>query len=299
MNYRKDIEDCIEYIEEHIKEPLTAKKITQEMGYSLYHFCRVFSFIKGMPLMTYVRKRKLSLSTIDLLEGQKIIDVALNWGFEAPSSFARAFRKEFGYSPTQYLERMKTYYKNQNILSVGNFMMEPYIIKKANFKVAGYGIKTNVSDSNYTKDVASFWSNYRGESLEDKLYKILTPLKHGEVGLCMPFSDNGDVTYLLGVIVEDFSKVTSDMVTAEVPEAEYAVFTTVPIDTVDDPEQKKFAQVINQSWEYIFSEWFMKNDYEYDEEKLDFEFYDERCHFRPDTVMEIYVPIKKLKGQCK
>ena len=242
--------------------------------------------------MEYVRKRKLSLSTLDLLEGEKIIDVALKWGFETPSSFARAFRKEFGYSPTQYLQRMKNYYKHQSILNIGNFMMEPHIIKKTNFKVAGYGIKTNVSDSNYTKDVASFWCNYSGESLEDKLYEILTPLSHGEVGLCVPCADNGDVTYLLGVVVEDFSKVTPDMLTAEIPEAEYAVFTTLPIDTVKDPEQKKFAEVINQSWKYIFDEWFMNNEYIYDEEKLGFEFYDERCHFRPDTVMEIYVPIK-------
>ncbi len=44
MNYRKDIENCIDYIEEHIKEPLTLKEITQEIGYSSYHFCRVFSF---------------------------------------------------------------------------------------------------------------------------------------------------------------------------------------------------------------------------------------------------------------
>ncbi len=71
MNYRKDIENCIEYIEEHIKEPLTVNQITKEIGYSSYHFCRVFSFLKGMPLMEYVRKRKLSLSTIDLLEDQK------------------------------------------------------------------------------------------------------------------------------------------------------------------------------------------------------------------------------------
>lgn len=295
MNYRKDIENCIDYIEEHIKEPLTLKEITQEIGYSSYHFCRVFSFLKGMPLMEYVRKRRLSLSTIDLLEGKKIIDVAFKWGFETPSSFARAFRKEFGCSPTQYIKKMKAYYKSENNLIIGKFMNDPYIVKKHGFKVAGYGIKTNVADSKYTKDVASFWSNYNGENLESKLYKILSPLKHGEVGLCIPCSDSGDITYLLGVIVEDFSKVTSDMITVEVPEAQYAVFTTNPVNTVDSKDQREFAKIIKQSWKYIFDEWFKNNDYEYDEEKLDFEFYDERCHLRPDTVMDIYVPIKKLE----
>ncbi len=59
-------------------------------------------------------------------------------------------------------------------------MNDPYIVKKHGFKVAGYGIKTNVADSKYTKDVASFWSNYNGENLESKLYKILSP-KHGKL----------------------------------------------------------------------------------------------------------------------
>ncbi len=295
MNYRKDIENCIDYIEEHIKEPLTLKEITQEIGYSSYHFCRVFSFLKDMPLMEYVRKRRLSLSTIDLLEGKKIIDVAFKWGFETPSSFARAFRKEFECSPSQYIKKMKAYYKSENNLILGKFMNAPYIVKKHGFKVAGYGIKTNVADSKYTKDVSSFWSNYNGENLESKLYKILSPLKHGEVGLCIPCSDSGDITYLLGVIVEDFSKVTSDMITVEVPKAQYAVFTTNPVNTVDSKDQREFAKIIKESWKYIFDEWFKNNDYEYDEEKLDFEFYDERCHLRPDTVMDIYVPIKKLE----
>ncbi|WP_445669883.1 GyrI-like domain-containing protein [Paenibacillus sp. FSL R5-0887] len=47
-------------------------------------------------------------------------------------------------------------------------------------------------------------------------------------------------------------------------------------------------------WKYIFEEWFKDSGYVYDETKLDFEFYDEQRHSRPDTVMEIYVPVKKL-----
>ncbi|WP_440962379.1 GyrI-like domain-containing protein [Paenibacillus nitricinens] len=43
----------------------------------------------------------------------------------------------------------------------------------------------------------------------------------------------------------------------------------------------------------MFEEWFKDSGYDYDDSKLDFEFYDERCHSRPDTVMEIYVPVKK------
>lgn len=84
--------------------------------------------------------------------------------------------------------------------------MNPVFVRKPAFKVAGYGIQTNVAGSMYTKDIASFWSHYEGENLESKMYKILNPPKHGEVGLCIPSSDNGNATYLLGVIVEDYSR---------------------------------------------------------------------------------------------
>ncbi|MNC74944.1 Bacterial transcription activator, effector binding domain [compost metagenome] len=97
--------------------------------------------------------------------------------------------------------------------------------------------------------------------------------------------------------MDDFSKVTPDMLTAEVPEAEYAVFTTPPVDTSVGSEQEDFVQVIKSTWKYIFEEWFKDSGYVYDEGKLNFEFYDERCHSRVDTVMEIYVPVRERAGK--
>lgn len=295
MNYSKDIERAIEFIENNIKEDITVEKIADYVGYSLYHFCRVFAISQGGTVMEYVRSRKLSLGRAELLKGKKIIDVALEYGFETPSGFSKSFKKTFGYTPTQYLSRMSGYANYKELLNIGGYIMKPIIVKKEAFKVAGYGIKTNIQGTNYTKDVASFWNNYDGENLESKMYEILNPRKHGEVGLCIPVDKEGNVAYLLGVIVEDFSKVTEEMITVEVPEAEYAVFTTSPVDTTKDENQNDFANIIKETWKYIFEEWFKDSGYEYHSDKLDFEFYDERCHFRQDTVMEIYIPVKKIK----
>lgn len=294
MNYSNAISQCIEFIEENIKSDLTPELIASRSGYSVFHFLRVFNINKGITLMEYVKKRRLSLAAIDLFKGERIIDIALDYGFKTHNGFSKAFKKEFGFSPKQYVKCMGSYFNKESKLELGGYIMNPVIMKKAAFKVAGYGIKTNITNSNYTKDIASFWSNYNGENLESKMYKILNPPKHGEVGICVPKKgESGDAIYLLGVIVDNFDNVINEMITVEVPEATYAVFTTPPVDTSNDLENKDFPEAIRNTWKYIFEEWFKDSDYVFDESKFDFEFYDERCHGRKDTIMEIYVPIQK------
>lgn len=86
-------------------------------------------------------------------------------------------------------------------------MTKPVIMKKEAFKVAGYGIQTGVA-SGFTKDIAAYWETYTGENLESKLYAQLNPPKHGEIGICVSTENGENGVYLLGVFVEDYSKIT-------------------------------------------------------------------------------------------
>lgn len=295
MEYDEALRQSISYIEAHIKEDLSAKEISDHVGYSLYHFSRIFSKAKGESLMDYVRKKRLIAAREELFRNKKqIIDIAFDYCFKTPGGFSKAFYKQFGYSPSTYLARMSRINGIKHNNRIGENIMEPLIIKKPAFKVAGYGIKSNIAGS-YTKDVAAYWDTYSGENLESKMYELLEPPKHGEVGLCLPSSKDGSLVYLFGVIVDDFSKVTPDMLTAEVPEATYAIFTTPPVDQTqaqsyqDDP----INIAVRSTWKYIFEKWFDQSKYIYDNDKIDFEFYDERCHNRADATMDIYIPIKE------
>lgn len=294
MNYCRAIDDAIQFIETHIKDELTAGQICEAAGYSVYHFCRVFALQKDMTLMDYVRKRRLSIARTELAKGKKVIDIALDYGYETASGFAKSFKKEFGYSPTTYAARMRDVDPKSLLKKIGGYIMNPVIMKKEAFKVAGYGIQTNIATS-YLKDIAAYWDTYAGENLESKMYEQLNPPKHGEVGICVPTAGDENVVYLLGVIVEDFSKVTPDMIKVEVPAAEYAVFTTPAVDLTksDSCENDPLAEATKATWKYIFEEWFPNSEYAYDETKVDFEFYDERCHFRSDSTMDIYIPVVK------
>jgi len=297
LNYNKTVEETLKYIQKNITENLTLEEISSNAGYSQYHFLRLFSKEIGLNPMEYVRSQKLSYAAKDLFDGKKIIDIAIKYGYETASGFSKAFKKEFGYTPTKYVSHMMLLETKEINKIDRSLIMDYKIVEKKGFKVVGYGIETNIYNDNFTKEVAAFWNEYDINGWEEKLYNKLNPPKHGEVGISSS-DESGKLNYVLGVIVSDYEKVEKDMITIEVPPAKYAVFTTNPVDysRANGKEGKKeFVKAIRSAWQYIFQEWFRNSQYEYDEEKMDFEFYDERCHFKPDTVMEINVPIKEKK----
>lgn len=99
MKYDKVIFSCIQYIENNITEKLTAECIAHEMGYSVYHFLRIFKEQTGISLMEYVKDRKLFSAASEIVYGRKIIDIAVEYGYETHSGFTKAFRKKYGFSP--------------------------------------------------------------------------------------------------------------------------------------------------------------------------------------------------------
>lgn len=101
MELKECIQDIVDYIESHIQDELTADSISEKAGYSKFYLHRIFSIYTGVTLMDYVRKRKLHRSLDALNSNQRIIDVALDYGFNSERSYSRAFVKEFGQSPSQ------------------------------------------------------------------------------------------------------------------------------------------------------------------------------------------------------
>ncbi len=100
MKYENAIFKCIDYIEKHIKEELTAEKIAKEVGYSVYHFSRIFKDEMGSSLMEYTKERRLVCASKELFQGKKIIDVAVEYGYQTHSGFTKAFKRKFDFTPT-------------------------------------------------------------------------------------------------------------------------------------------------------------------------------------------------------
>ena len=102
MDWITGIQNAINYIEEHITEELDYEQIARESFSSPFHFQRVFSILCGYTLGEYIRNRRLTLAAIELSSTrEKVIDVAYKYGYDTPESFANAFRKFHGITPSQ------------------------------------------------------------------------------------------------------------------------------------------------------------------------------------------------------
>lgn len=291
MNYRRDFEKCLEYIEINLTNTLNPTILSEHIGYSLFHFCRLFQIYNGVTPMEYIRKRKFEQSLIDIMNGEKIINVALKYGFQTPSGFSKAFRKEYGTTPKKYAIKMKGYNHREPLAELAPYIQEPKIKEISSFRIAGYGIETDIEGFEYTDKLIAYWNDFEQYSYEEKMYELLNPLKHGEVGVAIPNSlDGGKMVYLCGVMVQDKIDIPENMMSFVIPNGEYAVFTTPPTDMRNQDDN--FAKMIKMTWKYIFTEWFSSSDYVYDESRYDFEFYDERCHYLENSTMDIYIPIK-------
>lgn len=101
MDWISAIQKAVDYIEDHITEKIDYEEVAAQGFSSVYHFQRVFSIVCGFTVGEYIRRRRLSLAGKELASGhEKILDVALKYGYESPDSFAKAFRKFHGILPS-------------------------------------------------------------------------------------------------------------------------------------------------------------------------------------------------------
>ncbi len=85
MKYEKIIDDSILYIKKHINEDLTAQNIANHVGYSVFHFCRIFSLITNLTVMEYIRKYRLSIARSELKGNKKLLMLLYSMVLKPPA----------------------------------------------------------------------------------------------------------------------------------------------------------------------------------------------------------------------
>lgn len=106
MNTWEGIQTAIRYIEDNLTEELDIADIAAKANISAFHFQRIFSVLCGFTVGEYIRSRRLTLAAQELSATDiKVIDAAVKYGYDSPDSFARAFTRFHGISPSSAKEK--------------------------------------------------------------------------------------------------------------------------------------------------------------------------------------------------
>jgi Ser/Thr protein kinase RdoA (MazF antagonist) len=103
MDNRAILQQSLDYIEDNLQAEITAQELADMAGFSLFHYYRLFQQATGLPVMQYILRRRLLHGVYAMHRGSSKTDAALGYGFDTYAGFYKAFCREFGMAPSEFL----------------------------------------------------------------------------------------------------------------------------------------------------------------------------------------------------
>jgi AraC family transcriptional regulator len=280
MDVLKRMNAALDYIEEGLREEVDMDKIARIVCCSANHFQRLFSFMTGISLTEYIRRRRLTAAGLELQKSDtKIIDLALKYGYSSPDSFARAFERMHGVIPSMARDTgiiLKSYPKMIFYIAIkGDVGMDYKIVEKEAFELIGKGIMVN--SDNVGKKAWELWQQCQNDGTCKRLREVSgSELSYGVT--CYSHLDNETWSYHLAYDNKArLSESHGDFEVLRIPAHTWVVFES----------RLPFNEAINELWGRAYSEWFPSSGYT-DLGGPEMEVY------YPDKI-ELWISIKKLE----
>ncbi|WP_270573243.1 AraC family transcriptional regulator [Bacillus glycinifermentans] len=259
MDTLKHMNEAMRYIEENLTNDIDYKEAARLAFCSEYHFKRMFSFIAGIPLSEYIRRRRLSLAAFELNDsGAKVIDIAVKYGYDSPDAFTRAFQKLHGITPTEArcgAHTLKAYPKMTFQLTIkGGSEMNYRIEEKGAFQIVGIRKRVPIVFRGINPEIAAMWKTLNKESIA-QLKRLSNVEPIGLIQASANFSEGrmeekGELDHYIGAATT--KKCPDHFEQLEVPALTWAVFEAAG----------PFPDTLQDVWGRIYSEWFPSSNYE-------------------------------------
>lgn len=287
MSNLQEIQGIIDYIELHlIDEKLDLMMLSKKSGYSKYHLHRMFTAIVGIPIHTYVQRRRLTKAAEILINTDKsILDIALDYGYETQQSFTRAFKLLYKHSPHNYRKRnqfipIQLQYNCLHHKQISQSMiLDIKMIYEDQFLLIGYDGHTQDG----FKVIGKCWHQLHKNKLSINNRTDLSYL----IGV-NDYNDyeNNDILsyfhYIAGAQVNSFCLTPQKMKTFTLPASQYIVFYL----------RGKSDDSMQSTIEYIYQEWFPQSNHQFNENNCyDFIKYGEEIDELGQSEIQIWVPI--------
>ena len=259
MDSLSHLNQALAYIEEHITEEIDYRKVAAIACCSEYHFKRMFSFLSGVSLSEYIRRRRLTLAALDLKDANlKIIDVAVKYGYTSADSFSRAFQSVHGILPSEARRehtQLKAYPRMTFQLSIkGGCEMNYRIVEKGPFKIAGFKKRVPIVFEGVNPEIAAMTERLTPETV--KQLKSLSNIEPtGIIHASTNFSEGrmeekGELDHYIGVATSSDETAGYDVL--KVKAGTWAVFESIG----------PFPETLQNVWGRIYAEWFPSSGYE-------------------------------------
>ncbi|WP_445486611.1 AraC family transcriptional regulator [Niallia sp. 03133] len=289
MDLLKNMNGAIQYIEENLTNDIDYKAIARIAVCSEYHFKRMFSFLAGISLSEYIRRRRLTLAAFELKDRSvKVIDIAVKYGYNSADSFSRAFQHLHGITPSEARNNgnsLKAYPRMTFQLSIkGGNEMNYRIEKKEEFRIVGIKKRVPILFNGVNPEIASMWKSLDAETIHH-LKKLSNIEPRGLLSASTNFSEGrmeekGELDHYIGVATTKESP--ENFTQLEVSASTWAVFEAIG----------PFPDTLQNVWGRIYSEWFPSSNYE-QSEGPEILWNQDKDVTSPTFRSEIWIPIVK------
>ena len=269
----------MDYLEQLLTGEVDMKRFQQLSGYSYPLFSRLFSILADMTLAEYLRNRRLSEAVTDLRESsEKVIDIALKYGYDSADAFSAAFKKFHGTTPSEVRngKPYRVFPKLQLSLKItGGKNMDIKIQKKPAFTVAGVLLEA-IDNSQCPSAWEQLYANHS--------FEILESLGSGQFfGVCSDVKEGEIINYMAAYDVTDKAKAEElGLSIKEISEAEYAIV----------PVKGTIPTSIHHAWKYVLEVFFPETGYRHSGAP-DFEVYTKGDMSLTNYQMELWIPVIK------
>ncbi|RCW63944.1 AraC family transcriptional regulator [Saliterribacillus persicus] len=289
MDSLSSMNNAMAYIEEHLTEDIDYREISKIAYCSEYHFKRMFSFLSGVSLSEFIRRRRLTLAALDLKDiNLRIIDVAIKYGYSSADSFSRAFHTLHGILPSEARSEynlLKAYPRMTFQLSIeGGCEMNYRIVEKESFKLVGFKKRVPIIFNGVNPEIAKMYELLTPEVI--KQLKALPQLEPtGIISASNNFSEErmeekGELDHYIGVATS--SNETAKFDELKIDASTWAVFESVG----------PFPATLQNTWGKIYAEWFPSSGYEA-VEGPEILWNESKDTEDPKYRSEIWIPVKK------
>ena len=293
MDWIRRLTQAFDYLEDNLEGKADFDRAAAIANCSIFHFCRTFEILYGISPAEYLKRRKLSLASLDLAARNATVnEVAQRYGWDSSEAFSRAFKRHFGLNPSDTRlkgARLETCQPIRFDVSLKRGKCPKcQIVEKPELALTGIAMRTTNEENQRDASLVSFWQRVFASGACDLLWENAGPM--GLLGLCYDYViADSSFSYMAAIEAPAAPRAAFPSVwgSVTVPAATYAVFEGIG----------PMPDTILALWKSINAEWFPTSGYEHagtpDFERYPAKAYHDAGLANSEHRGEIWVPIRK------